>query len=75
MCERYYTPAVVAEMQNVSLAVELRRRIVRYRHLLEPFASYDAAMQRTSLDMFEMWLSELAPDYSQCDNPPERNGI
>lgn len=60
----------VAYMQDVSKAVELRRRIAHYREAYNRFPSERGAMQNMALGMVEVWLNELAPDTSQCDNPP-----
>ena len=61
----------VQHLQNVSLAVELRRRIAHYREAFNRFPSQNGAMQSMVLGMVVAWIDELAPDYSQCDNPPE----
>lgn len=79
-CERHYTPAVVAELQAVLLAVELRRwaysMIVDSNGILNrPDVDSIGAIYVNGkidiLDLLLLKLGELAPDYSQCDNPPE----
>ena len=61
----------VQHLQNVSLAVELRRRLnamAAYRKEL-PLTEYGSGFV-DGVDIAIGILDEFAPDYSQCDNPP-----
>lgn len=60
----------VQMLQNVSLAVELKRRIaVLSTDRKISGESWHRAVVVT-LQLVDMWIDELAPDYRQCDNPP-----
>jgi hypothetical protein len=59
---------IIQHMQNVSLEVELRRRIAA--QIAKPDTLYFSP--KIGLSMVKIWLDELcpSPDYSRCDNPP-----
>jgi hypothetical protein len=70
MCERHYTPAVVTELQNVSLEVELRR------YIDEQLSKPDSVFfnPKVGLIMVKTFLdkrSAQSEDFRWCDNPPE----
>lgn len=60
-CERNYTPAVVAEMQTISLAVELRRRAIDMQKRMDDRTTTLARGIDAGMEMLIMWLEELAP--------------
>jgi hypothetical protein len=70
MCERHYTPAVVTELQNVSLEVDLRR------YIDEQLSKPDSVFfnPKVGLIMVKTFLdkrSAQSEDFRWCDNPPE----
>jgi hypothetical protein len=70
MCERHYTPAVVTELQNVSLEVELRRFLEA--ELAKPDTLF--ITPKVGLIMVKTFLdkrSAQSEDFRWCDNPPE----
>jgi hypothetical protein len=60
MCERHYTPSVIAEMQAVSLAVELRRRAKEAQKRMAGTSELGRGID-AGMEMLIMWLEELAP--------------
>lgn len=62
---------VVQHLQNVSLEVELRRRIANRRAVFDVEDIGFTRGYRSALDSVIAWLDQLCPDYSQCNNPPE----
>jgi len=76
MCERQYTNPAIAEMQAIAVLAELRRRLqerIAHRSALQPLVREAELYNVGLLDglaIVAMALDELAPDYSQCDNPP-----
>ena len=73
MCERRYTAAVVTELQQITLAVELRKfvavKVSQWRYAQDD-GSYGAGFI-DAMQLVEQWLEQRAFDYSRCDNPPE----
>lgn len=75
MCDNQRCTSQVQHLQNVSLAVELNRRVqARLSNAVRSCgvrgsAEYYAGVA-DALGLVEAWLNELSPDYSQCDNPP-----
>lgn len=62
-CERQYTASAVAEMQQIALAVELRRHIAircaSLSNVIRNGSSVDAAMAAAAIDSFEQVLAML----------------